>query len=167
MKDLEPEQPQLGTEKSRQDMTPAAGNSRLMGLQEQERMQKLAEELRCLVCQNQTIADSNSGLAVDLRGQIAEQIRAGKTDVAIKQYMVERYGEFVLYNPPFNTNNAALWLGPFLLLVIGVWLAVRVIRKNARSTTTQSGEVLNQPTIDTARAQAIEERYRQQAANKN
>ena len=102
--------------------------------QEHERMQQLAAELRCLVCQNQTIADSNSGLAIDLRQQITEQIRAGKTDTAIKQYMVERYGEFVLYKPPFNASNAALWLGPFLLLLVGIWLTLRIIKKNAGKT---------------------------------
>ena len=128
-------------------------------LADYERMQQLAAELRCLVCQNQTIADSNSGLAIDLRGQITEQIRAGKSDVAIKQYMADRYGQFVLYDPPFSAANTALWIGPFLLLLVGVWLALRVVRKNAALPVNGAGE----GKTDAARAQALEERYRNDA----
>jgi cytochrome c-type biogenesis protein CcmH len=80
---------------------------------------RLAEQLRCLVCQNQTIADSNAALAVDLRAQIREQIAAGRTDHDIVDYMVQRYGDFVLYSPPFKATTALLWLGPALLLLIG------------------------------------------------
>jgi cytochrome c-type biogenesis protein CcmH len=127
-------------------------------LADYERMQRLAAELRCLVCQNQTIADSNSGLAIDLRGQITEQIRAGKSDVAIKQYMAERYGQFVLYDPPFSAANAALWIGPFLLLLIGAWMALRVVRRNA-ALPAGGGDAKT----DAARAQALEERYRKDA----
>ena len=127
-------------------------------LADYERMQRLAAELRCLVCQNQTIADSNSGLAIDLRGQITEQIRAGKSDVAIKQYMAERYGQFVLYDPPFSAANAALWIGPFLLLLIGAWMALRVVRRNA-ALPAGGGDAQT----DAARAQALEERYRKDA----
>ena len=128
-------------------------------LADYERMQRLAAELRCLVCQNQTIADSNSGLAIDLRGQITEQIRAGKSDVAIKQYMAERYGQFVLYDPPFSAANAALWIGPFLLLLIGAWMALRVVRRNAALPAGGGGDAKT----DAARAQALEERYRKDA----
>ena len=73
---------------------------------------KLAEKLRCLVCQNQTIADSNAELAHDLRRQIREQIAAGKTDDEIVDYMVARYGDFVLYQPPFKATTMLLWAGP-------------------------------------------------------
>jgi cytochrome c-type biogenesis protein CcmH len=73
---------------------------------------KLADKLRCLVCQNQTIADSNAELANDLRGQIREQIAAGRTDDEILAYMVQRYGDFVLYQPPFKTTTVLLWTGP-------------------------------------------------------
>lgn len=121
-------------------------------------MQHLAAELRCLVCQNQTIADSNSGLAIDLRGQITEQIRAGKSDLAIKEYMAERYGQFVLYNPPFTAANAALWIGPFLLLLIGVAMAWRAMRSSATASTATA-----ERTIDAATAAALEERYRKDA----
>lgn len=72
----------------------------------------LAAQLRCLVCQNQTIADSNADLAVDLRRQIDEQIRAGRSDREIVDFMVARYGDFVLYRPPFKATTALLWLGP-------------------------------------------------------
>ena len=75
----------------------------------------LAEELRCLVCQNQTIADSNAELALDLRRQIREQIAAGKTDDEIVDYMVARYGDFVLYQPPVKATTLLLWAGPALL----------------------------------------------------
>jgi cytochrome c-type biogenesis protein CcmH len=83
------------------------------------RLKAIAEELRCLVCQNQTIADSNAPLALDLRQQTRAMIAAGKTDDEIRGYMVERYGDFVLYKPPFKATTAFLWAGPGLLLVIG------------------------------------------------
>jgi len=96
------------------------------------RLKHLAEELRCLVCQNQTIADSNASLAVDLRNQIRGQIAEGRTDAQIRSYMVERYGDFVLYKPPFQANTIALWLAPLVLLAVGALaFAVLVRRKRA------------------------------------
>jgi len=89
---------------------------------------KLSEKLRCLVCQNQTIADSNAELAQDLRGQIREQIAAGKTDDQIVDYMVARYGDFVLYQPPVKATTVLLWAGPALLLLFGVFGLVRIVR---------------------------------------
>lgn len=89
---------------------------------------KLAEKLRCLVCQNQSIADSNAELAADLRRQISEQIKAGKTDSEILDYMVARYGDFVLYQPPIRTTTILLWTGPVLLLIIGFIVLVRFLR---------------------------------------
>jgi cytochrome c-type biogenesis protein CcmH/NrfF len=83
------------------------------------RVMKLSEELRCLVCQNQTIADSNAGLAIDLRNQVREQLRQGRTDKDVIDYMVQRYGDFVLYRPPLKTSTWLLWAGPFLLLLGG------------------------------------------------
>ena len=94
----------------------------------QSRAVKLSEQLRCLVCQNQTIAESNADLALDLRQQIREQIAAGKSDEEIIQYMVNRYGDFVLYKPPFKATTLLLWLGPALLLIVGVLVLVRVLR---------------------------------------
>jgi cytochrome c-type biogenesis protein CcmH len=90
-----------------------------------ERVKDIAHELRCLVCQNQTIADSNAPLAVDLRNQIREQLAAGKSERDVIDFMVARYGDFVLYRPPFKASTAALWLGPFILLALGVWLYFR------------------------------------------
>jgi cytochrome c-type biogenesis protein CcmH len=92
------------------------------------RLKSLALELRCLVCQNQTIADSNADLAVDLRREVRAQILAGKSDADIKQYLVDRYGDFVLYKPPVQANTALLWFGPALLLLVGGgvwWIFVR------------------------------------------
>jgi cytochrome c-type biogenesis protein CcmH len=91
----------------------------------EKRVAGLAHELRCLVCQNQTLADSNAPLAVDLRNQIREQLKAGKTERDVLDFMVARYGDFVLYRPPFKASTAALWLGPFVLLVLGAWMLYR------------------------------------------
>ena len=82
------------------------------------RYQKIISELRCLVCQNQNLADSNAGLAKDLRLKTEEMLRAGKSDQEILDYMRDRYGDFVLYRPPFSWSTAIIWLGPFLLLLI-------------------------------------------------
>lgn len=101
---------------------------------QQKRAVELEANLRCLVCQNQTIADSNAELAQDLRRQVREQIAAGRTDTEIVGYMVQRYGDFVLYNPPVKTTTILLWFGPFLLLMLGVfalWRHVKMRNKRA------------------------------------
>jgi cytochrome c-type biogenesis protein CcmH len=101
---------------------------------QQKRAVELEANLRCLVCQNQTIADSNAELAQDLRRQVREQIAAGRTDTEIVGYMVQRYGDFVLYNPPVKMTTILLWFGPFLLLVLGVfalWRHVKMRNKRA------------------------------------
>ena len=95
----------------------------------ERRVTNLAHELRCLVCQNQTLADSHAPLAVDLRNQIREQLKAGKSEREITDFMVQRYGDFVLYRPPFKASTVALWTGPFLLLALGAWLFYRRLRK--------------------------------------
>ena len=98
------------------------------------RLKTLAEELRCLVCQNQTIADSNAPLAVDLRQQIRGQIAQGASDRQILDYMVQRYGDFVLYRPPFKATTALLWVGPFAMVALGAgifWMLVRRRRPEA------------------------------------
>lgn len=88
---------------------------------QQEQIYKvLIEELRCLVCQNQTIADSNASLAQDLRRQVYEMLQQGKTKQQIADFMTDRYGDFVLYNPPFKAKTSLLWLGPIAFLVIGL-----------------------------------------------
>ena len=91
-----------------------------------KRTSALAEELRCLVCQNQTLAESNAPLAVDLRNQIREQLAKGASEGEVRDFMVARYGDFVLYKPPFKASTAALWLGPFVLLALGLWVLRRV-----------------------------------------
>ena len=98
----------------------------------QQRYETLTHELRCLVCQNETIADSGADLAADLRGQVRSQLLAGKTDDEIKIYMVDRYGDFVLFRPPWQPSTWLLWVGPFLLLGIGALALVMVIRLKAK-----------------------------------
>jgi cytochrome c-type biogenesis protein CcmH len=87
----------------------------------EKRVLELSNELRCLVCQNQTIADSNADLAIDLRNQVREQMKRGATNEQIIDYMVERYGDFVLYRPPVKASTLLLWVGPFVLLLIGLF----------------------------------------------
>jgi cytochrome c-type biogenesis protein CcmH len=96
------------------EATPASADPVL-----EKRVLKLSEELRCLVCQNQTIADSHSELANDLRQQVREQLAAGKSDQEVIDYMVARYGDFVRYRPPLNPATLLLWFGPLLLLISG------------------------------------------------
>ncbi len=91
----------------------------------QERAVSLSEQLRCLVCQNQSLADSNAELAVDLRRQIHEQIAQGRSDGEIVDFMVQRYGDFVLYRPPLKAATVLLWFGPALLLLIGIAVLAR------------------------------------------
>ena len=100
----------------------------------ESRFQVLGHELRCLVCQNQTLADSSADLAKDLRAEVEAQIRAGKSDQEIKNYLVERYGDFVLYKPQLKSQNILLWGGPFALLGLGglAWTMSR--RRIQRST---------------------------------
>jgi cytochrome c-type biogenesis protein CcmH len=101
---------------------------------------KLSEKLRCLVCQNQSIADSNAELATDLRTQIREQIAAGRTDEQIVEYMVTRYGDFVLYEPPFKPTTILLWVGPLLLLVGGFFILIRNLRRRPATEPTLTAE---------------------------
>lgn len=93
------------------------------------RVMALAGELRCLVCQNQTIADSNAGLALDLKQQIRQMLQAGRTEAEIYEYMTQRYGDFVLYRPPVKSTTALLWAGPGLLLAGGLFGLWRVLRR--------------------------------------
>jgi len=93
-----------------------------------KREHEIALKLRCLVCQNQSIAESNASLAVDLRNQVREQVAAGKSDAEIIDFMTSRYGDFVLYRPPLKGTTMLLWFGPFALLVIGALVAWRVVR---------------------------------------
>jgi len=96
---------------------------------EQARILKLSEKLRCLVCQNQSLADSNAELALDLRRELREQVSAGRSDDQIVEFMVERYGDFVLYKPPFKLTTALLWVGPFVLLAVAATALFVMLRR--------------------------------------
>lgn len=89
----------------------------------------IASELRCLVCQNQTIAESHAELAVDLRNQVREMLRQGRDERDVLEYMTQRYGDFVLYRPPLKGSTALLWFGPILLLVVGLVVLVTILRR--------------------------------------
>lgn len=94
----------------------------------EQRMKALTEQLRCLVCQNETLADSRADLAEDLRQQIREQMKAGKSDPEILAYLTQRYGDFVLYNPPVKSTTYLLWFGPFILLIGGTGVLFRYLK---------------------------------------
>ncbi len=102
---------------------------------QEQRYQTLIEEIRCLVCQNQSLADSNAELAQDLRSEVYEMIVSGKQDDEIHQFLVERYGDFVLYRPPLKDNTLLLWFGPFLLLIIAVIITIIIIKKQSSNKT--------------------------------
>ena len=112
------------TPASAQESRPLADDPAL-----EARVFEISHDLRCLVCQNETIAASNADLAVDLRAQIREQLKAGRTPDQIRDYMVQRYGDFVLYKPPFKPLTWLLWIGPFVLLLAMAWLMVRLLRQ--------------------------------------
>jgi cytochrome c-type biogenesis protein CcmH len=103
----------------------------------EKRTMALAEELRCLVCQNQTIADSHAELAIDLKNQIREKLKAGMSEEKITEYMVARYGDFVLYRPPVKATTLPLWFGPFILLVAALAGLFYYILRRRRSTPVQ------------------------------
>ncbi len=96
---------------------------------QEQRYKRLTKELRCTVCQNQNIADSNAELAGDLRRKTYELISAGKSDEEIMDFMVERYGNFVLYRPPLTAGTLLLWIGPFLVAAFGGFLLLRGLRR--------------------------------------
>lgn len=97
----------------------------------QARYEHINRELRCLVCQNETIADSNATLAQDLRREVRGMIEAGQSDDQIREFMIARYGDFVLYRPRITPMNYLLWAAPVLLLLVGAFAVVRVVRRRA------------------------------------
>jgi cytochrome c-type biogenesis protein CcmH len=107
----------------------------------QERYDALTHELRCMQCQNQSIADSPVGLASDLRRDVREQLLAGKTDEQIRTAMVERYGNYILFRPPFEASTAWVWLAPFALLIVGVIVTIRIVRQRSRMVSTDDSEI--------------------------
>jgi cytochrome c-type biogenesis protein CcmH len=101
-------------------------------IQTEQRIRQLSEKLRCLVCQNQSLADSGAELAGDLRRQLHEQVAAGRSDGEIIEFMVQRYGDFVLYEPPFKPTTLLLWIGPFVLLAAAALGLVVTLRRRRR-----------------------------------
>lgn len=122
-------QPALAAIESRQFATP----------EQQADYEYLTNELRCLVCQNQTIADSNAELATDLRRQVQEMLAQGKSREDIVQFMTDRYGDFVLYNPPLKTKTLLLWLGPVLFLAAGLIAVYLFVRRKKNAAVTEPG----------------------------
>jgi cytochrome c-type biogenesis protein CcmH len=100
---------------------------------EEQHFKDLIEEIRCLVCQNQSLADSDAELAHDLRAEVYDMIQAGKTDEEIISFLVARYGDFVLYKPPMKPSTYLLWFGPFVLLIIAALLLLRSIRRQQKA----------------------------------
>jgi cytochrome c-type biogenesis protein CcmH len=98
----------------------------------QARFERIAKDLRCLVCQNESIADSNVELASDLRRQVREMLVAGKSDDAIFDFMTDRYGEFVRFNPPFEPKTWLIWGAPFIAVLLGIGIIVRIVRNRSR-----------------------------------
>lgn len=118
-------------------------------LLQSDRFRRLASELRCLVCQNQTLADSNADLATDLRNEVLRQMSAGRDDTQIKDNLVARYGEFVLYRPTYSSRNLALWAGPAVLLALGAVAVWRISRTRRTSSSVA---------IDEAQLKRVEDR---------
>ena len=110
----------------------------------EKRVMALAEDLRCLVCQNESLAGSHAPLAVDLRQQIREQMKAGKSNQEIIAFMTERYGDFVLFRPPVKSSTYLLWFGPFLLLIAGIIVQFLYLKRRRE-------RVLDKPLTDTER----------------
>ncbi len=99
----------------------------------EQRLIAISEELRCLVCQNESLAGSRADLALDLRRELRSLIKQGKTDAEIREFMVSRYGDFVLYRPPVKPTTWLLWLGPFVLGIVGIAALLAYLRKRSRA----------------------------------
>src|SRR5262245_21155562 len=117
------------------EAVPAPGNPAL-----EARVTRVTEELRCLVCQNQTIADSNADLAKDLRREVRQMLEQGKSEKEVREFMVARYGDFILYRPPLRASTLILWIGPFALLALAVWVHRRIVRSRAATSAPLSDE---------------------------
>ena len=119
---------------------------------QEARYRTLIHELRCLVCQNQTIADSNAELASDLRREVHDQIVAGASDADIRRYVTERYGDFVLYKPPLSARTMLLWVGPFLVVIVALLFVLRILmRKRAASMPVAADPALLRKLLDEER----------------
>lgn len=100
---------------------------------QEQRFQQLVRELRCLVCQNESLAGSHAPLAKDLRQQVFEQMQAGKSDAEIKTWLTDRYSDFVLYDPPLRGGTFVLWFGPLLVLIVGAAIVAGIVRRRSRA----------------------------------
>lgn len=100
---------------------------------QEQRFQQLTRQLRCLVCQNENLADSHAPLAQDLRQQVFEQMQAGKSDEEIKRWLTDRYSDFVLYDPPLRGGTVVLWFGPAVVLAIGLFAVIAIVRRRSRA----------------------------------
>ena len=116
----------------------AVDTHQLSDPKQQESYETLTKELRCLVCQNQTIADSNAELAADLRRQVYEMLQQGKSEAEIIRFMTDRYGDFVLYKPPFEGKTSLLWIAPVVFLLMGLITVFFVIRRKKAATVAQA-----------------------------
>jgi len=121
----------------------------------QARFHELVAELRCPKCQNQNLADSNSAIAQDLRQKVYEMLDTEKSNTEIVDYMVARYGDFVLYEPRFNSQNAILWLGPFLLLIIGLSLVIYLTRQRSKKVINATEENVELDKLQKQRLQKV------------
>jgi len=117
----------------------------------QERYREITHELRCMQCQNTSIADSQVGLAADLRREVHDLLLQGKTDNEIRDYMVERYGEFILFRPLPNARNMWLWVAPGAFLLIGILIAIRVIRQRSRLMANDNAPLDDEPLEEDAK----------------
>jgi cytochrome c-type biogenesis protein CcmH len=115
----------------------------------ERRLQTLAKELRCLVCQNESLADSHADLAGDLRREVRDLMRSGKSDAEIKQFLVARYGDFVLYRPPVKGSTYVLWVGPFVLLAVGAAVLIVLLVRRRR--------LVGEARLDSGQAQRAED----------
>lgn len=107
---------------------------------QEERFHQLTAELRCVMCQNQSLADSNAQIAHDLRREVLDLMNQGKSDAEVKRFLVERYGQFVLYKPDVAGNTWLLWFGPALLLVAGAAIVFRIVRKRSAAAGTVAND---------------------------
>jgi cytochrome c-type biogenesis protein CcmH len=123
--------------------------------QQQKLYKKLSEELRCLVCQNQNLADSNAELALDMRQKTYQMVIEDKSESEIVDYWVTRYGDFVLYNPPFKSSTLILWVGPFLLLLLALYLGKKIVQGNKKESEEISTKTSEQSIQDHKKIQEL------------
>jgi len=123
----------------------------------EKRLNIIAEELRCLVCQNESLAGSRADLAQDLRREVRNQLKQGKSDAEVKDFMVSRYGDFVLYRPPVKPTTWLLWAGPFVLLIAGVVALVAYLRRRGKAVSQADADHLSAEEQQRAAALLAEE----------